>query len=270
MNNKQRQAYFKTLQLSEVDVTFAGLKALQEQHIKRIPFENLDVVVGRDIILSPDHLFRKIIEGKRGGYCFELNLLFASLLRSLGFEPKSVMGRVWLRNPMQMPPRNHLAHLLRLEGKTYLTDVGFGALAPRVPLDIHSSQEIEDGDGVVRVINTQPNEYMVQRKVDGLWENQYSFEDIDISHDDIEIASFYMSKSKSSHFYHHRFVGIFTENGRMGLFENKLTRRVGINTVESTEILTQEEWLAVLKDRFDLELDFSDVERFILFSRNEC
>ncbi|REL26975.1 hypothetical protein DXX93_10585 [Thalassotalea euphylliae] len=268
MNNIQRQQYFKRLELSEVDKTYAGLKALQEQHMKKIPFENLDVVVGRDILLSPEYLFNKIVERKRGGYCFELNLLYASLLSSLGFKPKPVMGRVWLRNPKQMPPRNHLAHLLTLEEKTYLTDVGFGALAPRVPLDINSSQEIEDGDGIVRIINTAPNQYMVQRKVASQWENQYSFEDIEISHDDIQIANFFMSKSESSHFYQHRFIGIFTEDGRMGLFDNKLTKRIGINTVESSDVSTPEKWLSTLKNTFNMELDFSDNELSILFSIN--
>ncbi len=266
MNNIQRQQYFERLQLTTVNTDYTGLKILQQQHMKHIPFENLDVVVGRDIILSQDHLFNKIIVGRRGGYCFELNLLYASLLNSLGFEPKPVMGRVWLRNPEQMPPRNHLAHLLKLDGTTYLTDVGFGAFAPRVPLDINSDQETADGDGVVRVINTGPNEYMVQRKVASKWENQYSFEDIEISQDDIQIANFYMSKNASSHFYHHRFTSVFTEDGRVGLFDNKLTRRVGINTVENSEVTTPTKWLSTLKNTFNIELDFSDVELSKLLS----
>jgi arylamine N-acetyltransferase len=267
MNNAKKQQYLERLHLSEVDKTYVGLKVLQEQHMKHIPFENLDVVVGRDILLAPEHLFNKIVEGKRGGYCFELNLLYASLLRSLGFEPKPVMGRVWLRNPKKMPPRNHLAHLLELEGKTYVTDVGFGALAPRVPLDINSNREVEDGDGMVRIINIETSQYMVQRKVGHLWENQYSFEDVEVSDDDVQIASFYMSKSEHSHFCKDRFVGIFTDDGRIGLFENKLTRRVGINTVESSEISTRERWLACLQTTFNLELDFSENELTALFSR---
>ena len=268
MNHIQRQMYFERLQLNSIETTYSGLKVLQEQHMKNIPFENIDIVVGRDIILEKEHLFKKIIENKRGGYCFELNLIYKLLLTSLGFKPKSVMGRVWLRNPKQMPPRNHLALLINLAGKTYLTDVGFGALAPRVPMDIHSNEEIEDGDGIVRIVNTELNQYMVQRKVDNLWEDQYSFEDIKISNDDLQIANFYMSKSRFSHFHQHKFIGLFTDRGRLGLFENKLTRRIGINTLETSEISTQEEWLTTLKDTFNIELDFSEVELSKLFSEN--
>lgn len=269
MNNTKIQQYLRKLQLSKIEISYAGLKALQEQHMKNIPFENLDVMVGRDILLSPKHLFNKIVVGKRGGYCFELNLLYASLLNSLGFKPKPVMGRVWLRNPKQIPPRNHLAHLLELDGKTYLTDVGFGALAPRVPLDISTSTEVEDGDGIVRVINTEASQYMVQRKVGHLWESQYSFENILISNEDIYIANFYMSKCNSSHFKQDRFIGLFTDSGRVGLFENKFSRRVGIKIVESSTVSTREEWLAKIKDTFNIELDFSETELSTLLSKTE-
>ena len=270
MNNTKVRQYLEKLQLSKVETTYAGLRALQEQHMKHIPFENLDIVAGRDILLSPEHLFNKIVAGKRGGYCFELNLLYALLLSSLGFEPKSVMGRVWLRNPKQMPPRNHLAHLLELDGKTYLTDVGFGALAPRVPLDISSNSEVEDGDGTVRIITTESNHYMVQRKVRHLWKNQYSFENVKISNDDIQIANFYMSKCKSSHFYRDRYIGLFTQNGRIGLFEDRFSRRVGINTVENLKVSTPEKWLTFIEDTFNMELDCSEAELTVLFSRDKC
>ena len=75
-----------------------------------------------------------------------------------------------------------------------------------------------------------------------------------------------MSKNASSHFYHHRFTSVFTEDGRVGLFDNKLTRRVGINTVENLEVTTPTKWLLTLKNTFNIELDFSDVELSKLLS----
>lgn len=93
------------------------LKKLQQSHMINIPFENLDVIAGRSINLDYENLFNKIVKNGRGGYCFELNILYSFLLKALGFSPKPVLGRVWLRNPDKMPPRNHLTHLFQKKSK---------------------------------------------------------------------------------------------------------------------------------------------------------
>ena len=261
------QHYLARIGSTDCSNNFDGLKTLQEHHMMAVPFENLDVVVGRDINLDPQSLYSKVVEKRRGGYCFELNLLYAVLLRQLGFHPKPVLGRVWLRDPAELPPRNHLAHLVDIEGTTFVTDVGFGGMAARIPLDIHSSMKVADRDGFVRVIPIATSEYMVQRKVGEDWANQYSFEDIPVSKDDIEIANFYMSKSPSSHFYNHRFVGLFTDTGRVGLFENGFTQRVGTELVSTEQIEDGEAWLSCLESRFGLDVDFDSGERKKLICR---
>jgi N-hydroxyarylamine O-acetyltransferase len=265
MNDKKINTYLKRLDIYDCKIVFDDLKKLQAQHMLNIPFENLDVAVGRDILLDEDSLYRKIVEKNRGGYCFELNLLYANLLHSLGFQPRAALGRVWLRNPSQMPPRNHLTHLVDIEGTTFVTDVGFGGLTTRIPLDINSTEEINDGDGIIRIIPFETNQYMVQRKIGDDWANQYSFENVKISEEDIAISNFYMSKNPESHFYSNRFVGRFTEGGRIGLFENTYTKRKGIKTVYKENIDNGEAWLKFLKQNFGLILDYGDAELNRLF-----
>ena len=162
--------------------------------------------------------------------------LYSNLLKSLGYIPKPVLGRVWLRNPPKTPPRNHLAHLVDIKGKTYVTDIGFGGLTTRIPLNINDTSEVKDKDGIVRIIPFRENQFMIQRLLENGWSNQYSFENVEINEEDIEISNYYMSTNPKSHFFNDRFIGKFTANGRIGLFNNQMSIRNGIKTVSYTHL----------------------------------
>jgi N-hydroxyarylamine O-acetyltransferase len=233
--------------------------------MENISFENLDIVVGRKIALDYPHLFAKIISKKRGGYFFELNTLYAELLKSLGFFPRPVLGRVWLSNPRKMPPRNHLAHLVDLDGKTYLTDVGFGGLITRIPLDIKISSPIDDKDGTVRIVPFANHQFMITRQIEKGWENQYSFENVEVSEEDIYISNYYMSTNPRSHFFEHKFVGKNTKDGRIGLFNNKMSIRKGIKIMDKKRVNFGKDWIEIIKNEFSLNLDFSEKEFKVLF-----
>ncbi len=163
MKDPEISKYLSRIKLDDCNPNLASLMELQEHHTENIPFENLDIVVGRSIPLNYAHLFDKVILKQRGGYCFELNTLYAELLKSLGFSSKPVLGRVWLSNPKKMPPRNHLAHLVDLDGRTYVTDVGFGGLISSIPLDINIESAVSDKDGLVRVTKFGEHQFMIQR-----------------------------------------------------------------------------------------------------------
>ena len=236
MKDNEINKYLNRIKLDNCGHSLADLKKLQQNHITTIPFENLDVIVGRAIILDFDSLFDKVINRGRGGYCFELNILYSFLLKALGFSPNPVLGRVWLRNPGKTPPRNHLAHLVEKDGETFITDVGFGGLTTRIPLNIHDPSEIEDSDGLVRILPFGDNQFMVQRKVGDDWASQYSFEKVEISQEDISISNYYMSTNPKSHFYNNNFIGKFTEEGRIGLFNDQMSMRKGIEVVSRKTI----------------------------------
>lgn len=265
MTDSERTEYLSRIHLDTCYLNFDGLKSLQEQQMEHIPFENLDIVVGREIVLSHEHLFRKIITQKRGGYCFELNLLYAELLVSLGFCLKPVLARVWLSNPKKTPPRNHLANLVDLDGKTFITDVGFAGLVTRVPLDINDPTPVNDTDGLVRVIPFSDDQYMIQRQTQSDWENLYSFENVAISKEDIEISNYYMSTHPNSHLIQHKCIGKNTREGRVGVFNNKLTTRNKRNSLHSKRVEFGERWLEMIKEEFSIELDFSVEEVNRLF-----
>jgi len=160
------------------------------------------------------------------------------------------MGRVWLRDPAAVPPRNHGTNLVRLEGALLIADVGFGGRAPRHPLDIAvRNVPIDDGDAFgepLRIVDAGEYGIMVQRLIGGRWSNQFSLELVTAHSSDLEVANHYQSTALSSHFRKHLFVGRFRENGRDGLFDRRLSRRDGVETV--VETLTDVDQLARILD----------------------
>ena len=260
--------YLSRIKLADCKPNLEDLTELQEHHLEHIPFENLDIVVGRTIALDYPHLFDKIVLQKRGGYCFELNTLYAQLLKALRFSIKPVLGRVWLSNPNQLPPRNHLAYLVELEGKTYITDVGFAGLTSSIPLDINVSSHVNDKDGLMRVTKIADDQFMIQRHNEKEWTNLYSFENVEISEEDIVISNYYMSTHPNSHLIHHKCVGRNTKEGRIGLFNNKMAIRKGIKAAGKKRIEFGENWIETIKNEFALNLDFTEKELNVLFERN--
>lgn len=104
----------------------ATLRSLHRAHMRNIPFENLDIHLGRKIFLEEDHLFTKIVNQQRGGICYELNGLFARLLTDIGFDVTLVAAEVFREDGTTGPLFDHMALLVDLDGDQYLADVGFG------------------------------------------------------------------------------------------------------------------------------------------------
>jgi arylamine N-acetyltransferase len=121
------------------------LAGLIRHHVQAIPFENLDILLGRPILIDLDSVQAKLVAERRGGYCFEQNTLFAAVLRELGFAVTTLAGRVRLGAPEAVPtPRTHM--VLRVEfpddGGPWLADVGFG-FSPTGPLRLVAGLEQE-------------------------------------------------------------------------------------------------------------------------------
>jgi len=215
------------------------------------------------------------VEQHRGGYCFELNTQYGRLLQALGFKAQRVMARVWLRDPAKTPTRNHLAWLVYLDGRRYLTDVGFGGMTSRIPVDINAEEPSKDADGPIRVIPDEHFGYMLERgTATGEWHKQYSFDLSSVADQDVECANHWMQTHPKSHFREARFVGLFTKEGRNGLFDQNFTCRVGkkrreeeiVYVSDLAEIQGQSPWLDTLRDQFGIELSLTSDERLRLLS----
>ena len=120
--------------------TLSTLSGLLRAHMRSIPFENLDVLLGREVCLDIDGLQRKLVGARRGGYCFEHATLFAAALEALGFAPSRHAARVVLISSRTDVPRTHMFLTVPLAEGTFVVDPGFGRLAPEKPLPLREEE----------------------------------------------------------------------------------------------------------------------------------
>jgi N-hydroxyarylamine O-acetyltransferase len=183
--------------------TLETLAALHELHPTAIPFENLDTLRGVPIRLDVDSLQRKLVLERRGGYCFEQNLLFTHVLTALGFRVVGLSARViWERTDDAPRPRTHMALLVPLKGDYYVCDVGFGGLTMTGPLLLASEAEQRTPHETFRIARDGA-EYMPQVSVRGEWRSLYSFDLQQQLQPDIEVLNFYVAAHPASPFRSH-------------------------------------------------------------------
>jgi N-hydroxyarylamine O-acetyltransferase len=139
------QAYLRRIRFDATPgPNLEGLRALQVAHLETVPFENLDIHLGRPIVLDEAAFFDKIVRRGRGGFCFELNGLFAALLRSIGFRVTMLSAGVRDADGTYSPDLDHMTLLVELEDR-WLADVGFGD-SFREPLRFdYAGEQVQDG-----------------------------------------------------------------------------------------------------------------------------
>ena len=200
--------------------TLAALQALHAAHPHAIPFENLDVLLGRRIRLDLASLQAKLVEGRRGGYCFEHNLLFGEVLRALGFGVTDLAGRVqWMG---RTGPRTHM--LLRVETPDgpHLADVGFGGMVKTAALPLRPGMEQDTGHGLFRLV-PRGDELQLQAMLPDGWEPMYQFGPAPQTLADYEMANWYVATHEASPFTSNLMVGWVTPERRYGLTNNLLS-----------------------------------------------
>src|SRR5262245_39436859 len=118
------------------DVSLSTLGGMLRAHMTTIPFENFDVLLQRPISLELDALQAKLIDARRGGYCYEHSTLFQAVLSRLGYAVTAHSARVTMMTPKQQAPRTHMLLSIELAEGAFVVDPGFGGLAPFVPVPI--------------------------------------------------------------------------------------------------------------------------------------
>ena len=176
------------------------LEALQRAQLACIPFENLDVLLGRGISLEPAALFGKLIDSPRGGYCFELNGLLLMALQHVGFAARALLARVHMCG--RPTGRTHELILVTLADRLWIADAGFGGPSLRAPvpleLDVCRTQEGER----FRLVEAGHFGTMLQKESEGEWRNLYSFDLEHVCEADIALSNHFTSTSPLSRFTH--------------------------------------------------------------------
>lgn len=197
LNEEQVQRYLSRLELTEqITCDLEGLNRLLFAQLTHIPFDSLDVwVTGACPSLKLQDIYEKIVEKGRGGYCFELNTLFRSLLNALGFAAYQVIA--FILNPDGTPqPPAHNVILCRLNEKTYFLDVGYGGPVP------YRALELKEGLQSRFLLTLEDDYYSVHRVTEREQRPLIRFRNVPVSINELIPLNFYISQRPDSHFRH--------------------------------------------------------------------
>lgn len=200
------------------------LRGLQIAHMQHIPFENLDIGLKRPIVLNERALWDKLIVRKRGGFCYELNGLFAWLLREICFDVTHLNARVYNPEGQLGIEFDHLALLVLAPGDPtrWLADAGFGD-SFNEPLNLEQPAEQVQGLRAYRLEETTNGFVTWQQNYDGSWERQYYFDLVPRSFpDDYQSACSYHQTSPKSGFTRKSIISRATPDGRVSLEDGRL------------------------------------------------
>lgn len=240
--------YLKRLGIStRITPSYDFLALLQLQHLKNVPFENLDILSGRKIECTQDHFLDKIVTRHRGGFCYELNGAFSWLLRELGFEITVVSAQVKRDSGGFGPEFDHFTIIAHLD-EDYLVDVGFGNFSS-VPVPM-SGRAVADSIGTYRVWTNDEFGYAYEQLAEESWKPNYVFSRVRR-----EIAEFtemcnYHQTSFDSPFTSKEVCSILTDEGRLTISSNSLIETIGDS--RSTRDVTDEERNKLLRTTFGI------------------
>ncbi len=234
------------------EATLAALRDLQLRHTGAIAFETLSTMLRAPVPIDLASLQRKILHGGRGGYCYELNLLFLALLRELGFDARGLTGRVLMGGPEDaLPPRTHMLVLVTLEGRRYIADVGFGGMVPTAPL-LLDSEDAQATPHEPYLVARRDERYILRAHVAGEWRALYVFDLAPPAPVDYEVGNWYVSTHPDSPFVGQLVVARTGEGWRKTLRNGDFAvHRVGIGT-DRRRLADADSVIAVLRDEFGL------------------
>ncbi|AZQ34696.1 arylamine N-acetyltransferase [Streptomyces cyaneochromogenes] len=267
MDSVEVDAYLRRLGVEHpawptVDV----LRELHLRHLQTVPFENLSIHLGEEIVLEEKRLLDKVVGAGRGGFCYELNGAFGALLTALGFDVTLLAARVHGKEGRLGIPYDHMALKVRtVDGGAWLADVGFGAHS-HYPLAFEARGEQVDPAGVFRIVEAGPDEagvrggYDVAEAADlevGMaGRPEYRLEQRPRVLGDFVAGAWWHSTSPGSHFTQSLVCSRVTEDGgRITLSGRTFKSTAADGSREERELGTDEEVLGVYRERFGIELD---------------
>jgi N-hydroxyarylamine O-acetyltransferase len=228
------------------------LRRLHVAHLLSVPFENLSIHVRQPILLTDEALFTKIIDKKRGGFCYELNGLFAALLRELGFDVTMLSAGVMDAEGGFGPDFDHMALMVKLEQR-WLADVGFGD-SFREPLRLDERGEQAQGGRTYRIIPDGAHLILMQREDGDEWKAQYRFTLQPYNYSDYAAMCHYHQTSPQSHFTQRRICTRATDEGRITLSERRLITTSQSGARQERVLMSDEEYEAILREHFGVDM----------------
>ncbi len=267
-------AYLARIRLAECPAADAdGLHAVQRAHRLAIPFENLDIRLGRGIRIDGESVFGKLVTAKRGGYCFEQNRLLLDALTAIGFTARPLLARVLLGPPGVTPGLTHMLLLVTIDGLEWIADAGFGgSYCPPMPLA--EGAEVTGPDGATHRLIADERGWVLLRNghagaTDGRgesegWAEQYSFTLAPVAQADLAMSNHWTATAPGTRFVDLVVVSIALPAGFASLTDRSYKRHVrGEDT--AAEIDDPRVYRMRLSMMFGIDLSAEEVAALGLF-----
>ena len=249
------KAYFERIGFAgSIAPTLATLDLLHALHPATIPFENLSPLMGDPVALDQPSLERKLLSERRGGYCFEHNLLFKRMLQDLDFVVRPLLARVVWTNPdgANRPP-SHLLLLVEVNGQNHIADVGFGGLTLTTPLRLRADVEQSTPHETFRLTGGDPD-WTLEVQIGEDWKPVYMFSLDAVGLEEIEPINLAIATDPASPFTHELRVALAPSGKRLKLHNTSLTIQPVEGEAEKRNIGTMETLRSVLTTEFGLVL----------------
>ncbi len=250
MRDTDVDRYLERLQLAAPRVADAdALVRLQHAHLLNVPFENLSIHWAEPMALSVDHGFRKIVDARRGGFCYECNGLFAALLQALGFPTALLSARVVRSDGSLGPEFDHLVLLVALE-TPWLVDVGFGH-SFRTPMPLVDGRVQPEPGGDHRLVHADGRWILEGGTSEGAWSARFTFETTPRRLEAFRGMFEFHRDSPDSHFHRAPLATIATAGGRTTLSGRRLIRTT-LDGHRAEEDVAEDDVPAVLAREFGI------------------
>lgn len=235
------------------DVSYETLYSLHIAHALNIPFENLDVYYRKPILLDRESLYKKIVENRRGGYCFEMNGLFSIVLKELGFKVTDLLAKV-TTDGENYTAKTHQTLMVEIGDKRWLADVSFGRDGIIAPLLLQAGVEQQQFDHTYRLIKDHKFGYVLQNKVEDEYRYMYAFTLDECYPADYLMSNHFTSTFPDSWFTQMKFCTMPTKEGRITLTDEHF-KIIAKSEVSEIKVTNNAQFKELLKKYFALNLD---------------
>jgi N-hydroxyarylamine O-acetyltransferase len=239
--------------------TLATLELIHALHPAAIPFENLNPLLGLPVDLDLPSLEKKLLTERRGGYCFEHNLLLMAMLRELDFTVRGLAARVvWVDPTAVDRPPTHMLLAVDIGGATYIADVGFGGLTLTAPLKLKAEAEQKTPHETFRLSGGAPD-WTLEAQIDGEWKPLYVFDTTEMTAESYEPINLTLSTDPASRFRTELRAALSPAGRRLALRNNRFTTHIAGEPSDSRLLTSVAEIREVLAGPFGIALPPADL-----------
>lgn len=225
-------AYLERIGHPRVPPTAQALCTLSRAHVRAIPFENVDVVLGTHRGIGLEAITDKLVRRLRGGYCYEHALLFAAVAQRLGFEVRRLVARV---QPHRSGPRTHMTLRVGVDGIDHLVDVGFGA-GMFVPMPLRDGALVDQAGWMHRLTRSDDGLWTLAKRTEDDWEPLHEFDESPARPIDYQVAHHYVSTHPASPFTGRLVVMRLDDGVSRRLIDDTLTTEHADGRVDRTPV----------------------------------